>query len=63
MPCPKFAGVGCYGDASLKDMLHMGSTLRWGQEVWEGVAAQCVDMKGLERTGIEGPFCVRMQCS
>ena len=25
--------------------------------------AQCVDMKGLERTGIEGPFCIRMQCS
>ena len=44
-------------------MLHMGSTLSWGQEVGEGVYAQCVAMEGLECTGIEGHFCVMMQCS
>ena len=26
----------------MKDMLHMDSTLGWGQEAREGVAAQCV---------------------
>ena len=26
----------------MKDILHMDSTLGWGQEVREGVAAQCV---------------------
>ena len=44
----------------MKDMLHMGSTLSWGQEVRKGVAAQCVAMEGLECTGIEGH---KIQCS
>ena len=47
----------------MNDMLNVGSTLGWGQEVREGVAAQCVAMQGLECTGIEGQICVRMQCS
>ena len=47
----------------MKHMLHMGSTQGWWQEVGVEVAAQCVAMEGLECSGIEGHFCVRMQCS
>lgn len=37
----------------MKDMLHMNSTLGWGQKVWEGAAAQHV-ARALKALGSQG---------